>query len=666
MSEKYHKEIIDTLEKFGGDEHNLSGSGRKHLWELLKRNYPKQLASVPVGKKDRSGNIITNHEGLKKLYLETYVHRLRNRPIKEGFSEMKRLKDELFEMKMNLASCNKSLPWTMENLEIILKKLKEGKSRDPNGWVRELFGNEVAGKELKNSMLILFNKMKDENYIPDFIRKADVTTIYKGKGEKCDLENDRGIFLVTVFRNILMSLIYMDKYETINSSMSDSQVGGRKGKNVRNHIWVVNGIINDVLSDKKKTPIDILINDYKQCFDSLWLQECLSDLFNSGVKDDKLALLYNINSHVKVAVKTPVGRTDRKSIYNVITQGDVFGPILCSNQIDTFGKECLEEGKYTYSYKGEVNIPPLGMVDDLISISECGHKTAMMNSFINFKTNSKKLQFGENKCKKLHVGHVKEEFKCQDLLVETWKEVEVINDVTGDIEIKDVFNGDAIMEQKSEEKYLGDVISVDGKNIKNIKSRIAKGTGIVRKILTVLDGIPFGKHYFEFGIILRNSLLLSSMLFNAEAWYNVSNSELDLLETIDVMMLRKLLKTPKYTPKEMLFLELGCVPMRDLIKEKRLNFLYYILKEDPESLVHKFFQAQLKNMNKKDWVATVLEDLKELDLENLSMVDISNMKKGSFRNLINEKIKIKAFERLQKIKLSHSKVENVEHCGIIM
>ena len=91
------------------------------------------------------------------------------------------------------------------------------------------------------------------------------------------------------------------------------------------------------------------------------------------------------------------------------------------------------------------------MVDDLISISECGHKTAMMNSFINFKTNSKKLQFGENKCKKLHVGHVKEEFKCQDLLVETWKEVEVINDVTGEIELKNVFNGDAIMKQAGAE-----------------------------------------------------------------------------------------------------------------------------------------------------------------------------------------------------------------------
>ena len=182
--------------------------------------------------------------------------------------------------------------------------------------------------------------MKTENYIPDFIRYADVATIYKGKGEKCNLENDRGIFLVTTFRSILMRLIYKDKYEIIDSNMSDSQVGGRKGKNVRNHIWILNGIICDVLSTKKKTPVDIQIFDYRQCFDSLWLQECLNDMYNRGVKDDKLSLLFNINTQVKVAVKTPVGKSKRESIYNVITQGDVFGPILCSNQVDKIGKEC--------------------------------------------------------------------------------------------------------------------------------------------------------------------------------------------------------------------------------------------------------------------------------------------------------------------------------------
>ena len=58
----------------------------------------------------------------------------------------------------------------------------------------------------------------------------------------------------------------------------------------------------------------------------------------------------------------------------------------------------------------------------------------------------------------------------------------------------------------------------------NIQSIISKVTGIVRKILTILDGIPIGKRYFEVGILLRDRLLIIS-----EAWYNLSSSELKQL-----------------------------------------------------------------------------------------------------------------------------------------
>ena len=84
-----------------------------------------------------------------------------------------------------------------------------------------------------------------------------------------------------------------------------------------------------------------------------------------------------------------------------------------------------------------------------------------------------------------------------------------------------------------------------GRNSKNIKARIAKGTGIVSKVMTILDTVRFGRCHFEIGILLRDSLLTSSMLFNSETWYNVSKAELDLLETIDVKFLRQLLGAPK-------------------------------------------------------------------------------------------------------------------------
>ena len=142
-----------------------------------------------------------------QVYLGTYVHRLRHRKMKPNLEDLKSMKNNLFNLRLELSKSRKSEPWIMKNLEKALKKLKKDKARDPNGWINEIFKDGVAGKDLKSSMLIFFNRMKAENQIPEFFRKADVATIYKGKGEKCDLTNDRGIFIVTIFRsNIQMAI----------------------------------------------------------------------------------------------------------------------------------------------------------------------------------------------------------------------------------------------------------------------------------------------------------------------------------------------------------------------------------------------------------------------------------------------------------------------------
>ena len=59
------------------------------------------------------------------------------------------------------------------------------------------------------------------------------------------------------------------------------------------------------------------------------------------------------------------------------------------------------------------------MVDDLLTISECGFKTNLMNQFINFKTGTKRLQFGTYKCIKMHVGQA--DVLCKDLHVGGWE-----------------------------------------------------------------------------------------------------------------------------------------------------------------------------------------------------------------------------------------------------
>ena len=139
--------------------------------------------------------------------------------------------------------------------------------------------------------------------------------------------------------------------------------------------------------------IDIQIYDIVQAFDALWLDDCLNDVYDAlpdDKRDDKLALLYEVNKHNKVAVNTAVGQTERVDIHKVVTQGGTWGSMLCSNHIDTMGRRCRE---YMYMYKKQVEVLPLAMVNDLVEVAACGHDSLALNTFINTQIELKKLQF---------------------------------------------------------------------------------------------------------------------------------------------------------------------------------------------------------------------------------------------------------------------------------
>ena len=65
---------------------------------------------------------------------------------------------------------------------------------------------------------------------------------------------------------------------------------------------------------------------------------------------------------------------------------------------------------------------------------------------------------------------------------------------------------------------------------------------------------------------------------------------------------------PAATPKEMLYLELGVSPIRNIIKSRRLNFLQYILKESQATMIHTFLMAQLSDPTRLNWGEAVLKN----------------------------------------------------------
>ena len=126
--------------------------------------------------------------------------------MKPELINMYKMKMELFELRFEVTKNIKSKNWTEDDLVQVLKKLKKNKSTDSQGLIYELFRPEILGQDLFKSLLMLCNDVKYQLVIPEFLTFTDITSIYKSKGEKSDLDNDRGIFGVSKVRSIIEKL----------------------------------------------------------------------------------------------------------------------------------------------------------------------------------------------------------------------------------------------------------------------------------------------------------------------------------------------------------------------------------------------------------------------------------------------------------------------------
>ena len=144
-------------------------------------------------------------------------------------------------------------------------------------------------------------------------------------------------------------MVYEDTYEQIDANMSDSNVGGRKRRNIRDNLFVIYATINDAIRNNKK--IDIQYYDISKCFDSMWAEDSMNDYYDVGVTNDKFALISLLNDKCKVKIKTPVGDTDIFELEQIEMQGTVTAPLKCSVQMDTLGRYCYKYSTGLYLYK---------------------------------------------------------------------------------------------------------------------------------------------------------------------------------------------------------------------------------------------------------------------------------------------------------------------------
>ena len=100
------------------------------------------------------------------------------------------LKEELWTSRMDELKSVKAPPWRIFQLRKATSSLKKNRTADPNEMINEIFQEECVEKNLQDALLSLFNGIKDTFHFPEYLLKENITTIYKYKGSRLDLNND--------------------------------------------------------------------------------------------------------------------------------------------------------------------------------------------------------------------------------------------------------------------------------------------------------------------------------------------------------------------------------------------------------------------------------------------------------------------------------------------
>ena len=184
--------------------------------------------------------------------------------------ELKRFEEMTLEMSKMCVELSAKIitpDFTIDELDKAINELKKGKSW-PDNFPPEIFIH--GGKELRNFILRVVNKVKNKQEIPSQWLIFKIVTMYKKKGSLKKLVNQRGIFLTPVIAKIFEKLI-KERISENTKKVCLWQAGSRQKRSPPDQTFLLRSAINH--SKYLNKPLYLTLYDYRQCFDKVWLED---------------------------------------------------------------------------------------------------------------------------------------------------------------------------------------------------------------------------------------------------------------------------------------------------------------------------------------------------------------------------------------------------------
>lgn len=396
-------------------------------------------------------------------------------------------------------------PQIMEfEVRAAMSDMKASKAVGVDGIPVELLDGmgDTAVKELT----LLCQKMYTQGTWPeDFLTTAMIPLEKKPKATKCS--DFRTISLISHAAKIMLRILNRRLRAKMEEVVSEEQFGFRQGRGTRDAVGLLKSIIQRSLDVNKTVYVGFV--DLEKAFDRVSWKKLMEILGRMGVDWRDRKLIRELYWNQKVFLRTAVGDTDRMEIGRGVRQGCCLSPTLFNIYSEFMVKEAMAKGKFDGVKIGGRYVGDIRFADDMALVSHSKAGLERMLGRLEGSCGQYGMAINYDKTKVMVVGRTSRVVR---------------------IEL-----GGHRLQQVDRFRYLGSLITADGRSCEEIKARIAMGKVAFEEKRRVLTG----NLDLELRKRMMKCFVWSVMLCGAETW-ELRKEDIRRIEAFEMWVYRRM------------------------------------------------------------------------------------------------------------------------------
>ena len=504
-------------------------------------------------------------------------------------------------------------PFTIEEIKKHISSLKKNKSPGIDHILNEFIKH--CPETLMYVIVLIFNIVLETGLIPSDWTIGIIKALYKNKGNINDVNNYRGITLLSCIGKLFTSVINtrLYTYLTHMNILGSEQAGFRPNHSTLDHIFALQILTNFYIQDKKQ--LFCAFVDYSKAFDFVNRTYLWQKLLFANINGKILNVIKNMYKNAKSQVSVNNTLSESFPCQIGVRQGENLSPLLFALFLNDF-KIFLSEKyngltKITASIAEQLNVYLkifcLLYADDTIALAESAVQLQKALDGLFEYCNRWALNINLDKTKVIIFSRGKiRKFKSFKL---GGNSIEVVEDYV----------------------YLGTTFNFNG----TFKKAKAKQTLQARKAThSILRKVRVDNLSVDVFIELFERLAIPVLLYGSEIWGYEEHTHLQVMCN---KVMRKFLNLHKSTSTCMINGELGLREISEYIENRMLNFWYNIatgVGSKISSILYNWIKILYdQNMFKSVWLDKIKTILNNIGMTNL-FNDITTVNKNWFKNTI--------------------------------